>query len=89
MRNKIHEKYDYQVSDNTPLPFLSLMVRAGILRDLAESVIAYGLKPMLSRDNKVLDATIQFQDFIKGVMDAIELPQQNIIETLCSQGASQ
>ena len=81
MRNKIHEANDSQVSDNTPLPFLSLMVRAGILRDLAESVIAYGLKPMLSRDNKVLDATIQFQDFVKGVMDAIELPQQNVIQT--------
>ena len=81
MRNKIHEAKDSQVNDNTPLPFLSLMVRAGILRDLGESVIAYGLKPVLSRDNKVLNATIQFHEFVKGAMDAIELPQQNVIQT--------
>ena len=80
-RNKIHEANNSQVSDNTPLPFLSLMVRAGILRYLAESIIACGLKQVLSRDDKVLNATMQFQEFVKGVMDAVELPQPNVIQT--------
>ena len=46
-----------------------------------ESIIAYGLKPAVSRDEKVLSATIRFQDSIKGVMDAVELPQQNVVQT--------
>ena len=85
MRNKIQEeadnsgKNDGKDGDCTPLPFLTTMVRAGILQDLAEGIIAYGLKPKLTNNTNVLKATDQFQTFANGVMNAEEFPEQNII----------
>ena len=86
MRNKIQEeadnsgKNDGKDGDFTPLPFLTTMVRAGILRDLAEGIIAYGLKPKLTNNENVLNATEQFQTFANGVMNAEDLPEQKIID---------
>ena len=86
MRNKIQEeadnsgKNDGKDGDCTPLPFLTTMVRAGILQDLAEGIIAYGLKPKLTNNTNVLKATDQFQTFANGVMNARDLPEQKIID---------
>ena len=86
MRNKIQEeadnsgKNDGKDGDFTPLPFLTTMVRAGILRDLAEAIIAYGLKPKLTKQANVVEATKLFQTFAKGVINAKQLPRKEIID---------
>ena len=86
MRNKIQQidsdngNDDGTGGDFTPLPFLTMMVRAGILRDLAEGIIAYGLKPKFPKKKNLLDATEQFQTFANGVMNAEDLPEQKIID---------
>ena len=82
MRNKIQQidndngNDDGTGGDFTPLPFLTMMVRAGILRDLAEGIIAYGLKPKLTKEINVVKATEKIQTFANGVVNAEDLPEK-------------
>ena len=62
MGNEIQDEFNSggrkntKYGDMTSSPFLTLIVSAGILRDLAEGIIAYGLKPVLSLNERILNA---------------------------------